>query len=80
MTPLEHITGLMDPSYPEPVRRSMAQGILDKHAHGLAEQQRAALGDVMDRWFGNLHQDAFSELIDLIDPKTQPTTTNEEAS
>jgi hypothetical protein len=43
VTPLEHIMGLMDPSYSEPVRRSMAQSILDKHAHELAEQQREGI-------------------------------------
>ena len=42
--------------------------MLDAFAHELAEQQRAALPDVMDRWLGNLHQDTISEVINLIDP------------
>ena len=44
-------------------------GILDIHAHELAEQQRAGLGDVLERWAGYLHQDTISEVIDLIDPQ-----------
>jgi hypothetical protein len=50
MTPLEHIMGLMDPSYAEPVRRSMAQSILDKHAHELAEQIRQMDTDPNTHW------------------------------
>lgn len=75
MTPLEHIMGLMDPSYSEPIRRSMAQSILDKHAHELAEKQRAAVDDLFDRWFPQVHQDALTELIDVIDPKAQRAST-----
>ncbi|MCI3246295.1 hypothetical protein [Streptomyces spinosisporus] len=71
MTPLEHIMGLMDPSYPEPIRRSMAQGILDKHAHDLAEQQRATLDDLFSRYERTFHEDAFADLIAVIDPKEQ---------
>lgn len=46
-----------------------ASELMNGYAHELAAQQRAALGDVMDRWFGNLHQDTFEELIDVIDPE-----------
>ena len=38
MTPLEHIIGLMDPSYSLVVRRAMAQGILQKYADELAQE------------------------------------------
>ncbi|MGY6019605.1 hypothetical protein [Streptomyces spinosirectus] len=78
MTPLEHIVGLMDPSYPEPVRRSMAQGILDKHAHDLAQKQRA-VADANDELDHDHHRYAFSEAVrevaDLIDPKAPRATT-----
>lgn len=66
MTPLEHIMGLMDPSYAEPVRRSMAQGILDKHAHDLAEkirQDTTVMGEAGDK-YALLY-------ADLIDPEVQ---------
>jgi hypothetical protein len=71
VTPLEHIMGLMDPTYPEPIRRSMAQGILDKHAHELAGRQRAELDDLFDRYERTFHEDAFTDLIAVIDPKEQ---------
>lgn len=43
--------------------------LIDAFAHELAEQQRDAIPDVMDRWSGELHQDTISEVIDLIDPQ-----------
>lgn len=52
-------------------RRAEASRLIDEYAHELAERQRAVLSDVMDRWFGNLHQDAISEVIDLIDPEVK---------
>jgi hypothetical protein len=56
--------GLMDPSYAEPVRRSFAQSILDKHAHELAEQIRNADYPA--------HAEAGADYAaDLIDPKAQ---------
>lgn len=73
MTPLEHIMGLMDPSYSEPVRRSMAQSVLDKHAHELAEQQRAH-GNAEDGEPGCWH-DGVTTAADLIDPKAQRAST-----
>lgn len=48
-----------------------------QHAHELAEQQRAALEGVLDRWFPNFHQDAFEELINVIDPAKRATTSKE---
>jgi hypothetical protein len=74
VTPLEHIMGLMDPSYSEPVRRSMAQSILDKHAHELAEKIRAERGTTS---LENGHH-FFSGMdfaADLIDPKAQRAST-----
>lgn len=68
MTPLEHIMGLMDPTYSEPIRHSMAQSILDKHAHELAEQIRVWNGpaSIAERW-----ADGVVDAADLIDPKAQ---------
>ena len=68
MTPLEHIMGLMAPSYSEPVRRSMAQGILDKHAHELAEQlrQQCECGGMGT---------CYCLCADRIDPKAQRAST-----
>lgn len=76
MTPLEHIMGLMDPSYPEPIRRSMAQGILDKHAHELAEQQRAH-ADTLESYSGLYDSDQLHSLPDLIDPHAQRANSKE---
>ncbi|WP_435279350.1 hypothetical protein [Streptomyces sp. 1222.5] len=79
MTPLEHIMGLMGPSYSEPVRRSMAQSILDKHAHELAEQIRQRYGK--PRWEGDEPEYAYGynaathDAADLIDPKAQRAAT-----
>ncbi len=71
MTPLEHIMGLMDPSYSEAVRRSFAQSILDKHAHELAEQIRAWArdGSAGAPEYGSAEN--VLEAADLIDPKVQ---------
>lgn len=68
MTPLEHIMGLMDPSYSEPIRRAMAQAILDKHAHQLAEQIRNAS-------YPAHAVDGADYAADLIDPKAQRAST-----
>jgi hypothetical protein len=43
--------------------------LVDEYAHELAEKQRAALPDVMERWAHCLHQDTISEVIDLTDPE-----------
>lgn len=51
--------------------------VLGVHAHGLAERQRGALDGVMDRWLGQFHQDAFEELIAVIDPKAAPVRPDE---
>lgn len=48
---------------------SRARSLVDSYAHELAERQRAALPDVMERWAHCLHQDTISEVIGLIDPK-----------
>ena len=61
-------------TYDEDNRENLSD-LLDAFAHELAERQRAALPDVMDRWFGSLHQDAISEVIDLIDPQAQRAIT-----
>ncbi|MFI8351337.1 hypothetical protein [Streptomyces sp. NPDC085596] len=67
------LVGLLSvPHTPEQAEHA-ARTVLDLHAHELAERQRAALPDVMDRWVP-LHQDAISEVIDLIDPKAQRAT------
>ena len=80
MTPLEHIMGLMDPSYSEPIRQSMAQGILDKHAHDLAEAIRHHYGK--PRLEGDCpesHASGYNagthNAADLIDPQAQRAAT-----
>lgn len=47
------------------------ESLIDAYAHELAEKQRLALPDVMERWAHFLHQDTISEVIDLIDPEAQ---------
>lgn len=74
MTPLEHIMGLMDPTYPEPIRRSMAQGILDKHAHELAEKIRTERGTTSLE-SGHHFFSGMGFAADLIDPKAQRAST-----
>lgn len=74
MTPLEHIMGLMDPSYSEPIRLSMAQSILDKHAHGLAEKIRAGKGTTSLE-SGHHFFSGMDFAADLIDPKAQRAST-----
>lgn len=74
MTPLEHIMGLMDPGYSEPIRRSMAQGILDKHAHELAEQIRTEKGSGTYEP-GVYFRTGMDYAADLIDPKAQRANT-----
>ncbi len=85
MTPLEHIMGLMDPSYPEPIRRSMAQGILDKHAHDLAESIREHYGKPrIDGDCAESHATGYNSgthnAANLIDPATAAVAANVEAT
>jgi hypothetical protein len=60
-------------------RWDVLQGVLEfckrQHAHELAEQQRAALDGLFDLWFPQVHLDALTELIDVIDPKAQRAST-----
>lgn len=70
MTPLEHVMGLIDPSYSESIRRAVAQGVLDKHAHDLAEKIRGLQKQDHD------HIDCvpcfvYGEAADLIDPEKE---------
>ena len=48
-----------------------ANELIDAFAHELAEQQRAALDDLFNRYERTFHQDAFTDLIAVIDPKEQ---------
>lgn len=43
-------------------------GVLDLHAHELAQQQRKAIPEIMENWGGYMHQDMLTELADSIDP------------
>ena len=72
------LVGLLSVNHTPEQADHAARSVLEQHAHELAEQQRAALGGVMDRWLGQFHQDAFSELIDVIDPKARRVTTSKE--
>ena len=51
--------------------------LIDDFAHALADQQRAALDDLFDRYDRTFHEDAFTDLIAVIDPKTQTATSKE---
>lgn len=80
MTPLEHIMGLMDPSYSEPIRRSFAQSVLDKHAHDLAKAIRHHYGKPrLDGDCPESHASGYNagthNAADLIDPKAQRAAT-----
>ena len=46
-----------------------ANKLIDDFAHDLAEQQRAVLDGIFDRYDRTFHQDSFTDLIAVIDPK-----------
>lgn len=85
MTPLEHIMGLMDPSYPEPIRRSMAQGILDKHAYDLAGAIRDHYGkpridgDCAETYASGYNAGTHNA-ADLIEPRSALVEASEEVA
>ena len=72
------LVGLLSVSHTPEQADHAAREVLDQHAHELAEQQRTALDELFHSWLPNFHQDAFTELIDVIDPKAQRTTTSKE--
>ncbi|MCX5253668.1 hypothetical protein OOK27_05695 [Streptomyces canus] len=54
-----------------------ATELMHGYAHELADRQRAALDDVIDRYERTFHQDAFTDLIAVIDPQAQQPPVDE---
>ena len=48
-----------------------ATALMNDYAHELAERQRAATDDLFELYAWTFHEDAFRDLIDVIDPKAQ---------
>lgn len=69
------LVGLLSVSHTPEQADHAARSVLEQHAHELAEQQRAVLDDLFDRYDRTFHQDAFTDLIDVIDPKAQRAST-----
>lgn len=71
-TPVQHLAAALDPAHSLTARMIMARGFLNRHAHQLAEQQRAWLTQYIDDT-GTIptHQDDINQMINHIDPTSR---------
>ena len=59
------------------VSEGEATELMHGYAHELAGRQRASLDDLFDRYDRTFHQDAFTDLVAVIDPQEQQPPVDE---
>ena len=59
------------------VSEDEATELMHGYAHELADRQRDSLDDLFDRYERTFHEDAFTDLIAVIDPKAQQPPVDE---